>query len=52
MRRGTPYVRRHLGGLLAIGGVMLVFVCLPVEVFMIILGIGMTVLGVVLLDIA
>ena len=52
MRRCAPYTRRHLGGLLAIGGVLIVFVCVPVEVFLIVLGVGMTALGVVLLDIS
>lgn len=51
MRRCTLHIRRKLGVLLALSGVMLVFVCLPVEAFFIVLGVGMTVFGVVLLDI-
>lgn len=44
-------LKRRLGAMFAFGGVMLVFVCLPVEAFFIVLGVGMTVFGVVLLDI-
>lgn len=51
MRRCTLHVRRQLGGILALGGVMLVFVCLPVEILVIVLGIGMTAIGIVLLEI-
>ena len=51
MRRCTLHLRRQLGGLLAFGGVMIVFVCLPMEFFLIVVGIGMTAIGVVLLDI-
>lgn len=50
MRRCTLHIRRKLGALLALGGVMLVFVCLPVELFLIVMGVGMTVLGFILLD--
>ncbi len=51
MRRCTLHIRRKLGVLLALSGVLLVFVCLPVEMLVIVLGVGMTALGVVLLDI-
>ena len=51
MRRCTLHIRRKLGVLLALSGVLLVFVCLPVEMLVIVLGVGMTCLGVVLLDI-
>lgn len=51
MRRCSLHARRQLGCLLALGGVMLVFVCLPMEFFLIALGVGMTILGIVLLDI-
>ena len=51
MRRGSLHLRRQLGGVLALGGVLIIFVCLPVEFFMLVLGVGMTSVGVVLLDI-
>ena len=51
MRRGSLRARRQLGALLALGGVLIVFVYLPMEIFLIALGIGMTVVGIVLLDI-
>ena len=51
MRRCTLHVRRHLGIVLSLGGVLLVFVCLPVEMLVIVLGVGMTAAGIVLLDI-
>lgn len=51
MRRCTLHGRRQFGALLAFGGVTIVFVCLPVEFFLIVLGIGMAAIGFVLLDI-
>ena len=51
VRRCSLHVRKHLGGLLALGGVLVIFVCLPVEFLLIVLGVGMTVVGFVLLDI-
>ena len=51
MRRCGLSVRRQMGGLLALGGVLIVFVCLPVEFFVIVVGVGMTVIGVAMLDI-
>ena len=45
-------LRRRVGAVCALGGVMIVFVCLPVEAFLIVLGVSMTVFGVVLLDIS
>ena len=50
MRRCTLHARRKLGALLALDGVMLVFVCLPIELFLIVVGVGMTALGFMLLD--
>ena len=49
--RCSMNLRRHLGAVLAFGGVMIVFVCLPVEAFLLVLGVSMTAVGVVLLDI-
>ena len=51
MRRCFLHGRRQLGALLAFGGVLIVFVCLPVQFFLIALGAGMTVVGFILLDI-
>lgn len=51
MRRCGLRVRRQMGGLLALGGVLIVFVCLPVEFFVIVVGVGMTAIGVAMLDI-
>lgn len=51
MRRFCMDTKRKLGAVLAFSGVLIVFVCLPVEVFILALGIGMTLVGVVLLDI-
>ena len=51
VRRSTLHARRQLGGLLAFGGVMIIFVCLPMEFFLIVIGVGMTAAGVVLMDI-
>jgi len=51
LRRCSLHARRKLGGLLAFGGVVIVFVCLPMEFFLIALGVGMTAVGIVLLDI-
>jgi len=51
VRRCSLRIRRQLGGLLALGGVLIVFVYLPMEFFLIALGVGMTAVGVVLLDI-
>ena len=50
MRRCCLRTRRRLGGLLAFGGVMIVFICLPVEFFLIALGTGMAAIGFVLMD--
>lgn len=50
MRRCGWHGRQCLGCVLALGGVMLVFVCLPVQLFLIALGVGMTAAGIVLLD--
>ena len=44
--------KQRVGAVLALGGVMIVFVCLPVEAFLIVLGVSMTTVGVVLLDIS
>ena len=44
-------LKRRLGIVFSLGGVMIVFVCLPVEAFLIVLGVSMTAVGVVLLDI-
>ena len=51
VRRGSLHIRRQLGGVLALGGVLIIFVCLPMEFFLLVLGVGMTSVGVVLLDI-
>ena len=45
-------LRRLLGIVFALGGMMIVFVCLPVEAFLIVLGVSMTAAGLVLLDIS
>ena len=50
MSRCSLSLKRRLGVVFALGGVMIVFVCLPVEAFLIVLGVSMTVVGVVLLD--
>ena len=52
MSRCSLNLKRHLGIVFALGGVMIVFVCLPVEAFLIVLGVSMTAIGVVLLDIS
>ena len=52
MRRCGLNIRRHLGAVFAFGGVMIVFVCLPAQAFLIVLGVCMTAFGVVLLDIS
>ena len=51
MRRCGLNIRRQLGAVFALGGVLIVFVCLPVEALLIVLGVSMTAVGVVLLDI-
>lgn len=51
VRRCALRIRRQLGGVLALGGVLIIFVCLPMEFFVLVLGIGMTVAGIALLDI-
>ena len=51
MRRCGLRVSRQMGGLLALGGVLIVCVCLPVEFFVIVVGVGMTAIGVAMLDI-
>ncbi len=51
VRRCSLHLRRQLGGILALGGVLIIFVCLPMEFFLLVLGVGMTSVGVVLLDI-
>jgi len=50
VRRCTLRTRRQLGSVLALGGVLLIFVCLPVEVFVLVLGTGMIAVGIVLMD--
>ncbi|MBR4040403.1 MAG: hypothetical protein IKJ11_09965 [Clostridia bacterium] len=50
MRRGCLSGRKQLGGVLAIGGVLIVFVCLPVEFLLIAAGVGMTAVGIVLME--
>ena len=52
MSRCAWNLRRRLGVIFALGGVLVVFVCLPVEAFLIVLGVSMTAIGVVLLDIS
>ena len=52
MSRCSLGLKRRLGAVLALGGVLIVFVCLPVEAFLIVLGVSMTAVGVVLLDIS
>ena len=52
MSRCVFGAKQRLGVVLALGGVMIVFVCLPVEAFLIVLGVSMTAVGVVLLDIS
>lgn len=51
MRRCSLHIRRQLGGVLALGGVLIIFVCLPMEFLVLLLGVGMTGVGVVLLNI-
>jgi len=41
--------RRLLGAALALSGVLLVFLCLPVELLLIVLGIALTAAGLILL---
>lgn len=41
--------RRLLGTLLALAGVLIVFLCLPVEFFLIALGVALTAVGLLLL---
>lgn len=50
MRRGGMRCRKQLGGMLAFGGVLIVFVCLPVEFFLIVLGVGMAAIGFAMLE--
>jgi len=50
VRRYRMQARRKLGCALALGGVLLVFLCLPMEFFLIALGVGMTALGIALMD--
>lgn len=38
MRRGGDHGRRLLGAMMALTGVLIVFLCLPLEFFLIILG--------------
>ena len=52
MSRCFCSLRQCLGIVFALGGVLIVFVCLPVEAFLIVLGVSMTAVGVVLLDIS
>lgn len=42
-------IKRLTGVLLMLGGIMLVFICLPVELLLICLGIALSVLGLLLL---
>ena len=50
MRRCCFRGRKQLGGLLALGGVLIIFVCLPVEFILIAVGVCMTAVGLALLD--
>ena len=52
MSRCGVSLRRRIGAVFAFGGVMIVFVCLPAQAFLIVLGVSMTAFGVVLLDIS
>ena len=50
MRRCCFRGRKQLGGLLALGGVLIIFVCLPVQFILIAVGVCMTAVGFALLD--
>ena len=49
MRRHIDQGRRLLGAALALSGVLLVFVCMPVEVLLLALGVALTAAGLLLL---
>ena len=49
LRRCRMYVKKQLGVLLALFGMLLVFLCLPMEFLLIALGLALTITGLWLL---